>query len=602
MVQPIKVAKTNPWSQAWASPAYAPEKLLVALMLLNGLSAQEIQVLGSNYVDLSEGWLTTAQGKYPLVQQVHDCLSEMKLDSNTLFAEGQVAALLNQHHLSQEDAQRKLAGALWITSEDTQLISTTSGVSEAPILPLQFTFPFSVVERLQSDPASEVAQRSRHVLQDAADWLEGELLVRAPVVPLRQRLARMVLEGKTVFLVASTGVNGINMLFNLVMGRLLPPAAYSQLALLVTLHLVIGLLPTAAQTAIARFSAIYVANGDLAAVIQIRREGSRLMWGIGIVLALLLLATAAPLARLFQLDSPILLVPLAIGTTFYVSMSVDRGVLQGLNGFYWLAASYLSESVVRFIISVAFGLILVGTASRLQGGAWAVGESMIATWFIGWLALRHLPRLSVPPKPDALARRQWLRLAGLTLVALIGQALIANSDFLLVKSLFNSEESGLYAAVSILGRIVYFGALPLTIVLVPFIARKQALGEPTRPTLFLMLGGGALFCGAALLGAFLFSSTIMRVLYGEAYTAASGLLAVYTLAASLYVLTNLVITYRVALGRGGETWLPLVAGGLQVIGILLFHGTLMQVILVQVALMGLLLVVTLWRGLRAESA
>jgi O-antigen/teichoic acid export membrane protein len=434
-------------------------------------------------------------------------------------------------------------------------------------------------------------------MQIAAEWLERELLSVAPVVPLHQRLLHVAFEGKTVFLVASTGVNGINMLFNLVMGRLLTPAAYSQLTLLVTLHLIIGLLPTAAQTAAARFSAIYATNNNYERIVQLKYAGRRLMWGIGIVLSLIILIAAAPLAHLFQLEDPILLLPLALGTAFYVSMSIDRGILQGINGFYWLAAAYLSESVLRFIISVAFGLVLVSIAARLQGGAWAVGESMAGTWFISWLALRHFAHTDSPGKIDPAERKRWLGLAGLTLIALAGQALIANSDFLLVKSLFTSEQSGLYASVSVLGRIVYFGALPLTIVLVPFIARKQALGEPTRPTFLLMLAGGAAFCSALLLVTLLFAPLIVRLLYGDAYVAAASLLAVYTLAASLYVMTNLVVTYRVALGRGGDAWMPLAAGVLQVIGILIFHQTLLAVILVQVVLMALLLVVTLWRGL-----
>ncbi len=325
------------------------------------------------------------------------------------------------------------------------------------------------------------------------------------------------------------------------------------------------------------------------------------MWIIGIAISVLIIIAAQPLARLFQLDDPILLLPLALGAAFYVVMSVDRGVLQGINGFYWLSAAYLSESVIRFVVAVGFGLVLADGFARLQGGAWSVGESMLATWFVGWLALRHLKHAEMPAL-DSEERQRWLKLAGLTLVALAGQAIIANSDFLLVQSLFPPAQAGLYAAVSILGRIVYFGALPLTIVLVPMIARKQALNEPTRPIFYMMLVGGAAFCSAAVLVTLLFGQLIMRILYGDAYLAGSSLLASYTLAASLYVITNLVVTYRVALGRGGETWLPLVAGILQVIGILLFHQTLASVIVVQIVLMALLLALTLWRGLRSEAA
>ncbi|MEZ4667036.1 MAG: hypothetical protein R3E39_03800 [Anaerolineae bacterium] len=132
----------------------------------------------------------------------------------------------------------------------------------------------------------------------------------------------------------------------------------------------------------------------------------------------------------------------------------------------------------------------------------------------------------------------------------------------------------------------------------PMISRRQALDQPTRPILIVLVGGGVIVCSLLILGAALFGSNILTILYGTAYVDAAPLLAPYALAASLYTLTNLVITYQIALGRGGETWMPIVAGSAQVIMILLLHASLAQVITVQIALMGLLFATVLWRVLR----
>jgi O-antigen/teichoic acid export membrane protein len=178
----------------------------------------------------------------------------------------------------------------------------------------------------------------------------------------------------------------------------------------------------------------------------------------------------------------------------------------------------------------------------------------------------------------------------------LGQALITNSDFILVKTFFDSFDAGLYAAISVIGRIVYFGTLPLTVIVVPIIARKQALGESTKSILLLLMGGGIALCGSLFVASALFAPQILTILYGDAYVTASPLLPIYTIAAALFVLTNLLVTYRVALGRGSETWMPFLAGIVQILGVIIFHETLQQVITVQIATMTILFLGVAWRA------
>lgn len=580
------------------SPAAAPlDRLIQALVLLNGLTVEQAQALSPTQIDRTQGWIQISGGAVPLVNQTRAALEAFE---SAWFDPADVPAALERMKMNEAQAHRQLAGALWITSEDTRLITNAAGLTEAPILPLMYTFPFSIVERLQPDDTHEIAHTSRATLQAAADWLERELLTPKP--SLRRRITGALLEGKTVFLLANTGVNGLNLLYNLVMARLLSPAAYSQLALMVTLQLLIGLLPSAWQTTAARYGAAYNAHDDLAAIHALKVFGRRWWSIIGASLLVIGLIAAPFLANLFQLSGAGLLLPLLLAVPFFIVAMADRGVLQGLNAFYWLTAAYVGEAVARLGIGALLALLLIGAGAALEGAVWGVGQSMLITWIIGWLALRTLRRLpdrsaSAARHPDQAA---WVRLTGLTLAALIGQALITNSDFLLVKSLFSPAESGLYAAVSVLGRIAYFGALPLTIIMVPLFARRQALDQPTRPLFFVMLAGGAVFCTGLVGTAALFPTPILSLFYGDAYLDAASLLPIYTLAASLYVIVNLVITYRVALGKASETILPMIAGIAQVIGILLFHESLQQVIAVQIVLMSLLLAAVLWRGLRVE--
>ena len=67
-------------------------------------------------------------------------------------------------------------------------------------------------------------------------------------------------------------------------------------------------------------------------------------------------------------------------------------------------------------------------------------------------------------------------------------------------------------------------------------------------------------------------------LFGKQYLGIAPLLWLYALATSLYALANVVINYRLSLGMGRDTRFALAAGVAQILGIILFHQTLAQVV------------------------
>ncbi len=574
------------WRQSQADP-YA--RAAMTLLVLNGVPLDRIE---EARFDLESGWITTYDGStYPLTTYALDALTALETPFSPEKLTSAAAALCPL----EAEALRRMAGAIWWTTEEGRLILETVGSRETPILPLRFTFPFSIAQRLQPGEESPVALRSRQVLQTAADWLVAETLTVRPFS--LQRVWGILRQGRIVFLVATTGVSGLNLLHNVLMGRLLSPADYSQLTLIITLQLLIGLLPAAVQTVTARFSARYVAQGEAALLGALLHQVGRMSLLLGGGLGLAALAMSPLLVGWFHLDGVSLLLPIIVAIPLFIAMGTSRGFLQGLGSYHWLSTAYVSEGAIRLAVGVILGYALRSAGRSLEGVVWGVGEAMLTAWFVGWLARRHF-QTAAPEPPAATVvgeRSLWMQLGSFTLLALLGQALITNSDFVLVKNFFSAEDAGMYAAISVLGRIVYFGALPLTVVLIPMIARKQALNEPTQPIFMILMGGGAAACGVLVGASLLLAPETLRLLYGSAYTSAAHLLAPYALAASLYTLTNLALTYQIALGKGRETWLPILAGAAQVGAILVLHHTLMQVVIIQIVLMGLLFAATLWR-------
>lgn len=461
-----------------------------------------------------------------------------------------------------------------------------------------------------------------------------------PLQPPRPSL----LGAGALLLISSTVVNAGNYGYNLLLGRWLGPAAFADLSFAVTLMLVLTLVTGTIQTVVARFAAGYAADGDSARLDQLRRWLTPWAWGVGALSALLLGALSPLLAAWFRLSSAWPLLILAAGLPVYFALGVSRGLLQGRTRFGRLAFSYQAEMWARLLAGVA----LVALGWGVGGAVLGLSLSFVAAWAAalpipqrgqgdrgaggpgdlsggGVSPEAPLPNPSptrgegllrrqgaeTPPSPrpgegdrgevytslPLAERRRVLLYAGPVAVALLGQIVVNNSDVLLVKALFAPAAAGLYAALALIGRIVFFATWSVVTALFPVVAQRQQRGEPHRGLLGLGLG---LVAGAGLpivAGAWLWPDAVVRLLFGADYLAVAPLLWLYALATTLYALANVVVSYRLALGQGGGAWLVLLGGVAQVAAIARFHATLDQVVLAQAwAMAGLLALLLAWDG------
>jgi O-antigen/teichoic acid export membrane protein len=189
--------------------------------------------------------------------------------------------------------------------------------------------------------------------------------------------------------------------------------------------------------------------------------------------------------------------------------------------------------------------------------------------------------------------KEIMLFTGPVLVAQLGQILINNSDILIVRRFFVAEEAGAYAALALIGRMVFFATWSIVTAMFPIVAQRFHRGEAHRPLYYLSLGivlAGSL----AIIGVTaLFPEQIVILLFGDAYIAIAPLLWVYATATMFYALANVVINYRLSIGSTGGTYLAITTGAAQVLALWMWHDSLAQIVWIQVGLMGVLFVVLL---------
>ena len=405
-----------------------------------------------------------------------------------------------------------------------------------------------------------------------------------------------ILSGSALLVASATLVNLGNYLFNLILGRWLGPAAFADLSLIVTLFLMTSFVTSAFQTPAARFAAIFTAEGDSAQLSNLRRWLVRLATGFGLGFIVLFVVGAPLWSRFFETDSLVPFVIFGLFVPFYIVQGVDRGLLQGRTRFGWLALTYQGEMWSRLILS----MILVGLGLSVNGAVLGIGLSFVVAWLLARHVRIDLPR---PSMLDSATSAKVLTFAGPVLIAQLSQILINNSDILIVRRFYPAEMAGQYAALALMGRIVFFATWSIVIVMFPIVTQRSQRGEAHRYLLYLALGIVLLISAVLVAGAYLFPEQIVQLLFGPAYLSVAPYLWLYALATMFYALANVVIHYRLALGEAWGTYIAVGAGVSQILLLWLFHESLLQVVLLQLGLMALLFFfLILWDSIKTFTA
>lgn len=183
------------------------------------------------------------------------------------------------------------------------------------------------------------------------------------------------------------------------------------------------------------------------------------------------------------------------------------------------------------------------------------------------------------------------------IVFFVGQVIINNIDIILVKHYFAPDQAGMYAAVALVGRVLYFAAWSIVSAMFPVSASVKKEHESPR-VIWLPMGLVAGVSALFILVVSLFPKVIMGAIFGGAFASTSSLLSLYAIATAIYAIAVVLMAYEISRRIANVGWLQLLFSGILVLVIGVYHHSLREVILVQIVLMGLMLVLVSFPFLR----
>jgi O-antigen/teichoic acid export membrane protein len=385
----------------------------------------------------------------------------------------------------------------------------------------------------------------------------------------------MVLNGSIIMLLSSTLVSLLNFAYNVVMARMLGPSSFGHVTASVTLLMLASAVTLSFQLVCAKFVARNRTPGAKAGVYRTLRGKA---WMLSLALGGAMVASQQRLASYLHFPDPRVLAVLAIGIAAYVPLGVRRGAMQGSCSFQRLSASFIVEAVTRLLT----GAVLVAEGYGVLGAVGAISAAVLAAYFFPALG-RELRVKSEEGEPASF--HEGIQ----AIVFFVGQVTISNVDILLVKHFFAPDLAGLYAAVALVGRLLYFASWSVVSAMFPVTAAAKPQDGAPRVVLLPLLVV-VVISVVFIFTMSLFPHLIIHAIFGVEFRQGEPLLALYAAATGIYSLSVVIMTYEMSRRIANTGWLQLVFSGMFVLGISAFHNTLRQVIEVQIVLMSSMLV------------
>ena len=303
--------------------------------------------------------------------------------------------------------------------------------------------------------------------------------------------------------------------------------------------------------------------------------------GIGITIIYLLLSPL--IASFLKIDN---LTPVMVISSYLLIallLPITRGIIQGLQRFTQLGISFILEGITK----LGLGVLLISIRMGVSGAILAFTFAYVFPFILTLYFLKNI-FTKEKRKFDSEKIYKYSFPVAVMLVSLTGFFTI---DILLVKHFLSAVEAGYYAAITLLGKVIFFGSMSVSLVMFPKIAELYAIKKDTRKLMLKSLFMVFLFSFVVTVLYFLFPGFVVNILFGSEYLEIANLIGLFGLFMSIFSLVYVLSFYNISIQRSKFIYIlvlfNIVEGGL----IYLFHDSLIQIINILIWLIILLFLV-----------
>lgn len=388
-----------------------------------------------------------------------------------------------------------------------------------------------------------------------------------------------LISGSGIIFAGSFLVNIINYVFNLIMGRILSVSDYGLLISLIALVSLLTLFQGSLTTLFAKFAAKYAVHKDYGSEIGFIKFSSKIILFIAIGFLIGLIVLMYPISGFLHVSNYFLMV--LVFLTVFVSIlgSLPSGILQGHLKFRYLSGI----SVLGAVIKLAIGILLVMGGLGVIGGIVGVLAFFVIPYIVSSLYVFYYTKKHAAEKKSVHIDfiSEFKKASGPFLIASIAITILQASDVIFARHFFSNVMAGQYAALSLMGKAIFYITSPIYFVFFPLIAHKAEKKEDTTGTLF--LASVIIFACSGLFTAiyFIYPQIILNIFFPSAgYSVLRAYLGFYSLYILIFSICYLLFNYFLSVGETRIYKITVSVALIYIISLILFHKTIADFIMV----------------------
>lgn len=399
---------------------------------------------------------------------------------------------------------------------------------------------------------------------------------------IKRQFKSKFVEDNLILLIGTTILNVFGFLFHFYMGRKLGPADYGILGTILTLVYLIGISFNTIQTSIAKFVSGFRTKKAYSKISYLLSASIKRLFFYSLIAMGVFLLLSNIIASFLNISiSPIIVVSPFI---IFISLAaINRGILQGLQKFKGLSLTLITEGFVKLF----GGILLVSIGWKINGAILAIVLSYVFSFFIGFIPLRKIANY----KKSKFETKQVYSYSLPVLIMLLSLTAYNSIDLILIKHFFDNVQAGYYAAMSLIGKILFFGCISISQVMFPKVSELHESGKPHKHILYKSFLSVLIFISPIILIYFLFPSLIVNLLYGKEFLEISSLIGWFSVFVGLFCLVYILSFYNISINKKGFLYILALFNLIEIVLLYSFHNSLIQVIFILISLMSLLFII-----------
>jgi len=399
-------------------------------------------------------------------------------------------------------------------------------------------------------------------------------------------LKHELITGSFYIFISSILVNFLAFVLNLFLARNLSYADYGIFASLISIITLASMPAGSINTILVRFTTDYHSKNQLDKLQSFYKKAAKFIFSFSLISLLFFIISAPLLENFLHLNNAAYIVVVGLCVfTVYIQV-LNGGFLQGLMKFGFLSFTGILSGIVKLIAGVVF----VFLGFRAFSGLWAIFFMSLIPFMLGFIPLRAV-LLRKTTSNVKIPTSEIIKYALPTFVIVFSMTSLITTDVILVKHFFSPQAAGLYAGLSLIGRVIFYFTSPITMVMFPLLIKRYNLGKNFNNLFYLALFL-VLIPSLAVTGFyFLFPQFVINLfLAGRDYLSIAKYAGLFGLNLTIFALINLFVTFFLSLNRTKIAPLVVLAALLQIVLISIFHSSFYQVIGISISIFLALLI------------